>query len=745
MSDHLQELKQRKQWLNYVLIRRPDGSCSKPPVNPFSLKNGNTQDPEQWTDYKTASANIGKMATVKQGEAIHTVIISGTGVIMNGGYVGIDLDHVLKDGEIIAPFVEKLLAMFDTYTEISVSGTGLHLFMYADDLLQDLGRKYSVDGDGNLKKDGPFEIEIYAYRTGGRYLTVTENVFYDRPINQGKTEDLLKVYRCYEQERNRDKAPVNSPPVGSSYFDEEDDRTVLDKAFSGKFGDRTRRLYDGDWNGYSSQSNADQALVNDLCYWCNGRVDQIDRIFRTSGLMRKKWDEKRGAKTYGQKTIDNALQNFTPYVPAVKGDKGLTVEDVNKAIDKASVKADKGTIKATETADNKDITGGNTDAGNTLKTAGNGTGNPVDDSKPKAPDIEDIIKPIGNYVDGFIEDCKDPKPRHSTGFLSVDRRLNGGLFNELYVMNAETSTGKSAFAQTIAQNLVKSGMRVLYIALEMSRKEFIARGASAISYELTGDEKQAVSASDILYYHFDRTLVPLMHTGADPFVKIAYSRYAEYVEEYRRRYEKDLYIIERPQITKLKGKASGKAIKEICMQFQKTHQDKQIAVFIDYLQILDGDDQDRKTKTDHNILELKELCTQLNTPVFVLSSIGRAGYKQGADIGNAKESGDIEFTGGIMLGWDWSGVTDYYSKSTDWQDKHKSIKEVKRRDREEYKNRLIMVSLLKNRNSERDCQDGLIYYPKFNYFREVDKKLDKRRLEDSDVKIEDLLTGKVMI
>ena len=35
----------------------------------------------------------------------------------------------------------------------------------------------------------------------------------------------------------------------------------------------------------------------------------MDRIFRTSGLMREKWDKFRGQYTYGQKTIEQAISH----------------------------------------------------------------------------------------------------------------------------------------------------------------------------------------------------------------------------------------------------------------------------------------------------------------------------------------------------------------------------------------------------------------------------------------------------
>ena len=709
--DYLEELKQRKQWVNYVITQRKNGKMGKPPINPHTLRNGSSADPGQWVDYKTAVRNKGSYATfTAEDGSKHTLPIAGTSVVLTDGLCGIDLDHVIEDGKIKAAFVMKLITALDTYTEFSVSGTGLHLLLYAKDLPSDLSGKFKVDGNGNLNKNGKYDIEIYSHKTGGGHcFTVTENVFHNRPINKDVSDRIQHIFTTYDNARNkqRENPQPTLSPVGSDTPPERTDAEVLEVAFRFDKDGSFKRLYEGDLSMHGDDhSNADLAFTNKLASWTNGNRVQIDRIFRNSGLMREKWDRpiRRGSeKTYGQYTIDKALENFTPYRRSE--DNELSIDDVKQAV-----------VDAREA------------------------------SKPEP--LINRIRPIGSYVDGFITECENPKPRYSTGFLSLDKRLNGGLFNELYILNAETSTGKSAISMTIAQNMAQEGMNVLYFALEMGRNEFIARGASAISWEKTEDPDKAVTAADILYYHFDEKMLPFMEEGKDPFTKIPYSKYAEYVEEYRKRYENNLYIIERPQVREVSGnaKVSGDAIAKITREFYKAHQDKQLAVFVDYLQILEGEDTDRKTKTDKNISDLKDLCTQEKIPVFTISSIGRSGYRQGADIGNAKESGDIEYTTGVALGWDWDGVTNHNKKT--WKDQ-RTTEEQKRLDRETYKNRLMRMSLLKYRNSERDTQDGLIYYPQYNYFRELDEDLDVERIDDlkalDAVDIKDLLSGKVRI
>jgi len=75
------------------------------------------------------------------------------------------------------------------------------------------------------------------------------------------------------------------------------DNEVLRKFLEEKT-DKGRALFAGDKGDYDSHSEADQALVNKLFYYTQDK-DQIDRLFRRSGLMRDKWQrEDYRRKTY---------------------------------------------------------------------------------------------------------------------------------------------------------------------------------------------------------------------------------------------------------------------------------------------------------------------------------------------------------------------------------------------------------------------------------------------------------------
>lgn len=57
------------------------------------------------------------------------------------------------------------------------------------------------------------------------------------------------------------------------------------------------------------RSSADLALCNDLAFWCRGDTQLMDACYRLTGLMRDKWDERRGATTYGERTINKAIED----------------------------------------------------------------------------------------------------------------------------------------------------------------------------------------------------------------------------------------------------------------------------------------------------------------------------------------------------------------------------------------------------------------------------------------------------
>ena len=313
------------------------------------------------------------------------------------------------------------------------------------------------------------------------------------------------------------------------------------------------------------------------------------------------------------------------------------------------------------------------------------------------------LQPMKNYAQVFKAHCIEQKQRISTGFLELDKLLSGGLANELYIMGAETSTGKSAFLMTIAQNVAASGIDVLYFALEMGRDEFVARAVSMISYEMhrknPDENAPLISAAEVLYWKYDELM--------KDFTKMPYSKYEPYVNEYFKRYGDHLYILESGL-----GGYTVNNIADIAKSHKANHPDNQVVIFIDYMQIIkaDPDDRsqmDRKTKTDVVTTTLKTLASQIGMPVITISSISRSNYNGKIGTSSFKESGDTEYTGGVLIGWNWQGVTNESN-----EDKRMAEKEKCR----ERGYRKMNLDILKYRNSERDVSVYFKYYPAYNYF-----------------------------
>ena len=88
---------------------------------------------------------------------------------------------------------------------------------------------------------------------------------------------------------------------------------IIDKAMKSANGEKFRKLYNGDFSDYSSQSEADFAFCNLLAFWCGGDIQKMDEIYRSSGLMRDKWDRKTANSTYGKLTMQKAVSGCNQF------------------------------------------------------------------------------------------------------------------------------------------------------------------------------------------------------------------------------------------------------------------------------------------------------------------------------------------------------------------------------------------------------------------------------------------------
>jgi primase-polymerase (primpol)-like protein len=232
-------------------------------------------DPRSWCPFATAAA------AVRAGEG------DGVGLVLGNGLVGVDLDHI-RDPQtgIVEDAVMEQVAMLDSYTEVSPSGTGLHVLCH-----------------GTLPPGGRRRGQIEMY-DGGRYFTVTGRHVAGTPSTlEERTAALALLHaRIFGTATPRSSAPAAVHRVLV------DDAALLTRAHAASNGAKFATLWYGDTSGYGSRSEADLALCAMLAFWTKGDAGRIDRLFRTSGLMRAKWDARRGEGSYGACTIAAALR-----------------------------------------------------------------------------------------------------------------------------------------------------------------------------------------------------------------------------------------------------------------------------------------------------------------------------------------------------------------------------------------------------------------------------------------------------
>lgn len=293
-----EELILTPQWVLYKLETRGD-RVTKIPYQPNGFKAEST-NPATWSDCQAVmTAYIGNLS------------FNGIGFVFTDEdpYVGIDLDKcrdpVTGDVE---PWASEILRDIDTYTEQSPSGKGFHLI-----------------GKGKLPAKGRKKDTIEMYESG-RYFTVTGNHYEDKATDVNYIQDdLLRLHTTVFGTASKPAKSAN-PNVSTlaklaalpvTTEPPAEDQVVVDAILVSSDAATFKQFMSGSWAamGYPSQSEGDLAFAGVLARHSGAHPDQIDRLFRSTGMMRDKWDEQRGAHTYGEMTIAKALEGISTTDP----------------------------------------------------------------------------------------------------------------------------------------------------------------------------------------------------------------------------------------------------------------------------------------------------------------------------------------------------------------------------------------------------------------------------------------------
>lgn len=311
-----------------------------------------------------------------------------------------------------------------------------------------------------------------------------------------------------------------------------------------------------------------------------------------------------------------------------------------------------------------------------------------------------------NYVQDFLNGIADSvnTPSISTGFPVLDKCLDGGFYEGLYIVGAISSLGKTTLVSQIADQVASRGHDVLIFSLEMARSEIMAKSISRHTVmevlQTGGDMKNAKTVRGITagnrYEKYNSTERELIKNAVQ-----TYSGYAKHI-----------------YITEGVGDLGVNQIRATVEKHTRYTGNTPL-VIVDYLQILAPANERAtdKQNTDKAVMELKRISRDFKTPVIGISSFNRDNYNNAVSMQAFKESGAIEYSSDILIGLQLKGAGQKDFDATEAKSKNP---------------REIELVILKNRNGKTGDKVPFQFYPMFNYFVENDTPKYIQTESDSD-------------
>lgn len=312
-----------------------------------------------------------------------------------------------------------------------------------------------------------------------------------------------------------------------------------------------------------------------------------------------------------------------------------------------------------------------------------------------------------NYLQSFLNGIAESVNTAyiSTGFKELDKALEGGLYEGLYVIGAISSLGKTTFTLQIADQIAQSGTDVLIFSLEMARTELIAKSISRETVQIALNNNYEVKNAKSTRGITTGARYAKYNKEEQELIKKAVNTYGKYANH--------LYIQEGI------GDIGVETIKET-LQKHIAFTGKTPVIVIDYLQILApyNERYTDKQNVDKTVLELKRLSRDFKATIIGISSFNRDSYNQPVNMSCYKESGAIEYTSDVVIGLQYNGM-DYQEGEAD-KAREKRVRELIKHNVEEGKKgggQSIQLKILKNRNGSKG-ETLFKFYPMFNYFLE---------------------------
>jgi putative DNA primase/helicase len=258
-------LRELPRWMGTRFDRRKDGKVDKPPyrvVSGLPVIKADKTNPENWTTFEEA------WSAYQRGEVDAIGFVFGK----DDSFFAVDCDYVIDpDTGEIDPAAADLIHTMNTYTEVSCSGTGVHIV--------GVGTKPEFAGCKSRRMG--FTAEVY---DSSRFMVMTGQSI-ARMCEPEMRQDQLE-WLCQRLWIKHER--FNSRPQAQSRAADLEDEALLDRARNARTGAKFTRLYDhGDISDCASASEADFKLMNMLVFWTGGDPERITDLFERSALYRR--------------------------------------------------------------------------------------------------------------------------------------------------------------------------------------------------------------------------------------------------------------------------------------------------------------------------------------------------------------------------------------------------------------------------------------------------------------------------
>ena len=279
----MKDLKERRLWLLWKKQER-NGKTAKVPFAANGGKCGTSEEYKQtWVTYQEAEQAAKKFKG------------AGVGFVIPQNLFFLDIDHQDQND----PVVKDILSRFNTYTEYSVSGDGIHVYG-----LCDFSKLPTYTEDGRVKLSKEYYahhptngMELYVGQLTNRYAAYTGNAILDVPLADCTTAviDILNEYMRKPEAKAKERKTTDLGKRADS---------IIQALRRQKNGAKFSSLFDyGAWGDCTDHSELDLLLCSIIAFHTKDNRELLDTIFRKSVLYRDKWER----EDYREQTITKAI------------------------------------------------------------------------------------------------------------------------------------------------------------------------------------------------------------------------------------------------------------------------------------------------------------------------------------------------------------------------------------------------------------------------------------------------------